>query len=71
MLAAVTDDAFRVVRGNPTDEELAALVGALLLRRRPAADAPRTPASRWRASALPRAGLRAAPGAWRASALPR
>jgi hypothetical protein len=62
--------ALRVVRGAPTAEELAALVGVLL--RRPAAPAPAgaSPPSRWRASALPGVPLRAGPGAWRAYGLP-
>jgi hypothetical protein len=61
---------FRVVRGTPTPEELAAIVGVLWARRQAAAlAAPAVPvASRWRASALPRAaGLpRPGPGAWSA-----
>ena len=36
--------AFRVVRGNPTPEELAALAGVLLLALRPAAAEPPAPA---------------------------
>jgi Acyl-CoA carboxylase epsilon subunit len=63
----------RVVRGTPTEEEVAALVGVLLLAR-PAPVPPAVPVSRWARSARPgaglRAGLRAGPGAWRASALP-
>jgi hypothetical protein len=64
----VTDDAFfRIVRGTPTAEEIAALVGALL---RPAPGTPvsadRPPRSQWRLSALP--GAR--PTSWKASALP-
>jgi hypothetical protein len=64
----VTDDAFfRIVRGTPTAEEVAALVGALLPRLRPAPAAPTRPArSQWRMSALP--GAR--PASWKASALP-
>jgi hypothetical protein len=70
----VTDEstpAFHVVRGTPTAEELAALVGVLWGRRGGPAPAPRPAPSRWRASALPAAGLHAGRGAWRASALPR
>jgi len=64
--------AFRVVRGTPTAEELAALVGVLWARRAGAAPAPAPARSRWRASALPAAaGLHPGRGAWRASALPR
>ncbi|GII21153.1 acyl-CoA carboxylase subunit epsilon [Planosporangium mesophilum] len=68
-MADETTPAIRVVRGTPTPEELAALVGVLL--RRPAA-VPEAPAtrSRWRASALPGVPLRSGPGAWRASGLP-
>jgi hypothetical protein len=60
----------RIERGTATPEEIAALVGALLGRRRPAS---RTRiASRWAASARPAGrGLVPGPGAWRASALPR
>jgi len=63
---------FRVVRGMPTDEELAAIVGVLWSRRQAALaaaaamSAPPAPRSRWRASAAPRAGRLPAPGrgAW-------
>ncbi|MFI7522673.1 acyl-CoA carboxylase subunit epsilon [Micromonospora globbae] len=63
---------FRVVRGVPTAEELAALVGVFAVRTRPAvAPAPVT-TSAWARSARP-AGVGAVPGpgAWRASGLPR
>jgi hypothetical protein len=61
----------RVVRGTPTPEELAALVGALFAMRTGASAAGARPAaSRWRVSARPTIPLRAGPGAWRASALP-
>jgi hypothetical protein len=56
---------FRVVRGAPTAEELAALVGAVMLRRRvPAAPAPAEPVSAWARSARPggvRMGWRSPP----------
>ncbi|MGW0215949.1 acyl-CoA carboxylase subunit epsilon [Micromonospora chokoriensis] len=56
----------RVVRGVPTAEELAALVGAIVIRSRPAvAPAPKT------ASAWARSGRPAGPGGWRAAGLPR
>ncbi|MEV6370186.1 acyl-CoA carboxylase subunit epsilon [Micromonospora musae] len=58
----------RVVRGVPTAEELAALVGAVVTRSRPAA-AP-APASAWARSGRPTIGVTAGPGAWRASGLP-
>lgn len=71
--ATVSDPAgepwVRIVRGTPTAEELAALVGVLSSGSRPIAPVGPGP-SRWRASALPNAGPRPGPGAWRASALP-
>jgi hypothetical protein len=71
-VAEETTPAFRVVRGTPTAEELAALVGVLFSRRVAAqpAESAGPMASRWRASALPDIPLRPGPGAWRASALP-
>jgi hypothetical protein len=52
MLNDMTEEPrLRVLRGDPTGEELAALVGALLLR--PAAPAPPLPVSRWARSARP------------------
>jgi hypothetical protein len=62
--------ALRIVRGDATAEELAALVTVLVAR--PAAPAAAAPVSRWagRAAGL-RAPLRPGPGAWRASGLPR
>ncbi|MCX5069231.1 acyl-CoA carboxylase subunit epsilon [Micromonospora lupini] len=57
---------FRVVRGVPTAEELAALVGAVIMRSRPpAAPTPATP-SEWARSGRP-----AGRTTWRASGLPR
>ncbi|MEV4820294.1 acyl-CoA carboxylase subunit epsilon [Micromonospora sp. NPDC049274] len=57
---------FRVVRGVPTAEELAALVGALIVRsRRAAAPAPAS------TSAWARSGRPAGRDTWRASGLPR
>lgn len=62
----------RVVRGNPTDDELAALVVVLTARAasgRVPSDPPRSAwASYW---TRPRAPLTPGAGAWRASALPR
>ena len=58
-----------VVRGEPSPEQLAALV-AVLASRGGAAPAVATPPSLWRTTVrapLPAPG----PGAWRASALPR
>ncbi|MDT0532263.1 acyl-CoA carboxylase epsilon subunit [Micromonospora sp. DSM 115977] len=62
---------FRVVRGVPTAEELAALVGAIVVRSRPAAAPPPVAASAWARSGRPVAAAVAGPGAWRASGLPR
>jgi hypothetical protein len=59
----------RVVRGEPTAEELAALVAVLAAR--PAAPPPRRLSSAW-ADPARRLGLthRPGPAAWRRSALP-
>jgi hypothetical protein len=68
---------FRVVRGVPTDEELAAIVGVLMLRAAPAADADAEPDNAWVASGRPGYtypdGRPSHPGrsAWRSSGLPR
>ncbi|MGW4501862.1 acyl-CoA carboxylase epsilon subunit [Micromonospora sp. NPDC004336] len=63
---------FRVVRGVPTAEELAALVGAIVVRSRPAPVPPPVAASAWSRSGRPAAAAPlAGPGAWRASGLPR
>ncbi|MEU4592870.1 acyl-CoA carboxylase subunit epsilon [Micromonospora aurantiaca (nom. illeg.)] len=63
---------FRIVRGVPTAEELAALVGAIVVRTRPAQAAAPPPVSQWARSARPAlAGPVAGLGAWRASGLPR
>ncbi|MEV1332770.1 acyl-CoA carboxylase epsilon subunit [Micromonospora costi] len=60
----------RVVRGIPTAEELAALVGAIVVRSRPTAAPAPAARSAWARSGRP-AGVAAGPGAWRASGLPR
>ena len=64
----------RVVRGEPTDEELAALVAVLAAGARTSAGGTGTPApvSRWasRADAV-RAPAPVGPDAWRTSAWPR
>ncbi|MET8280094.1 acyl-CoA carboxylase subunit epsilon [Micromonospora sp. NPDC005174] len=57
---------FRVVRGVPTADELAALVGAVLVRSRPAAAAAPATVSAWARSGRP-----ARHDTWRASGLPR
>ena len=60
----------RVVRGNPTPEQLAALVAVVASRGSAAEPEPAVP-SRWasRAAGL-RRPLTPGPGAWRASGLP-
>jgi hypothetical protein len=72
------DPVLRVVRGTPTPEELAALVGVVIARSRAVvANPPAASASTWTRSARPGAvghsGIPARPGpdGWRASALPR
>ena len=68
---------FRVVRGVPTDEELAAIVGVLMLRATPATAPPAEPEHTWVSSGRPAYaypdGRPSRPGrsAWRASGLPR
>ena len=69
--ASGTRPGLRMVRGDPSDEEIAALtavLAGLAGNRKPAEAAPR---SRWasREAGL-RRPLRPGPGAWRASALP-
>ena len=60
----------RVVRGEPTLEQLAALTAVLATRAAAGSDdEPPAPPSLWARPQL-RAPLSAAPGAWRASALP-
>ena len=67
----------RVLRGTPTAEELAALVGAVLTRSRPDSGRLSLDGSAWVDSARPGAvtgaGLpvKIGRGGWRASALPR
>ena len=62
----------RVVRGEPTPEEIGALVAVLTARARPAGgSAPRERRSAWSDPARRlRRPLPHGPGAWRASALP-
>ncbi|TQS45164.1 acyl-CoA carboxylase subunit epsilon [Cryptosporangium phraense] len=69
---AGTEPVLRILRGVPTAEELAALVGVLAARS--AAVTPAAPQARelWRRKeARVGAPLVAGPGAWRASGLPR
>jgi hypothetical protein len=69
--AATAQPVLRVVKGDPTPEELAALVAVVASLGGPAAPAPRrTPV--WNAPArLQRRVLRHGPGAWRGSGLPQ
>ncbi len=61
----------RVVRGTPTDEELAALTVVLSVKTATPAEPPAQPRSEWRnRAALVRRPLHPGPGAWRASARP-
>jgi acyl-CoA carboxylase epsilon subunit-like protein len=61
-----------VLRGNPTSDEVAALVGVLAGRARPETERAAPAAVRaWWASGLPQARLRTGPDAWRTSGLPR
>jgi Acyl-CoA carboxylase epsilon subunit len=63
-----------IAAGNPSPQEIAALVAVLAARARPACEpaVPSASRSEWSArSALLRISVRAGPGAWRASALPR
>jgi Acyl-CoA carboxylase epsilon subunit len=72
--AAASDPAaVAIVRGNPSAEQVAALVAVLAARACPAgAPAPRNVRSEWSSrSRLLRAPLQRGPGGWRASALPR
>jgi Acyl-CoA carboxylase epsilon subunit len=71
--AAPDPAAVAIVRGNPSAEQVAALVAVLAARARPAgAPAPRNVRSEWSSrSRLLRAPLQRGPGGWRASALPR
>jgi hypothetical protein len=61
-----TEPLVRVVRGRPTDRELAALVAVLIAQSRTVDEPPRRPGpSAWTMSARPTAG----PRSWRASGL--
>jgi hypothetical protein len=61
----------RVLKGGPTDEELAALVVAVATRAA-APTAPAAPKSLWRnRSRNIRPAVSPSPGAWRAAGLPR
>jgi len=61
----------RVIRGDATPEEIAALVAVLLSRPAAAEPSPRRTPSAWAdRSRLLRRPLHPGPGAWRGSALP-
>ena len=63
---------FRVVKGSPTEEELAALVTVLTLRSSGRAAEPETPTSGWSAYwRSVRAPVQPGPEAWRMSARPQ
>jgi len=77
-MPADADPVVRVVRGTPTPEELAALVGVVIARSRPVGGGgPARAGSEWvhraRPGAIALSGLpaRPGPGAWRGSGLPR
>ena len=60
----------QITRGEPSDEELAALIAVLAALRNPATEPP-APRSAWADPAYRlRTALRPNPGAWRSSALP-
>ncbi|MFL6127293.1 acyl-CoA carboxylase subunit epsilon [Actinophytocola sp.] len=62
----------RVVKGNPSDEELAALVAVVSTLGSAAGQAPERPRSTWSdRRLLVREPLAHGTGAWRASGLPR
>ena len=62
---------FRVVRGTPTDAELAALTVVLLAAASPADPPPPEPSAWNDRATLMRRPLPVGPGAWRMSARPR
>jgi hypothetical protein len=62
----------RVVRGEPSAAELAALVAVVTARATPGAQSGAAPRTAWDDPArLVRAAVSPGPGGWRASALPR
>jgi len=68
------DPMLAIISGNPSADEIAAVVVVLAALSQPArvSVAPEAKRSEWSAkSRLVRAPLRRGPGAWRASALPR
>ena len=71
MAAETPEPVLRVVKGEPSAEELAALVAVVASLGGPVTEPPRrTP--EWNANRrMQRVILRAGPGAWRTSSLPR
>ena len=61
----------RVLRGSPSDEELAALVTVLALLSQSTVDEPEPVVSAWHRVPRPRTSPEVGEGAWRASGLPR
>ncbi|MBA2768361.1 MAG: acyl-CoA carboxylase subunit epsilon [Sporichthyaceae bacterium] len=62
----------RVVQGEPSAEELAALLAVIAARNSAARARPALPRTAWNhPTRLVRTPLRSGPGGWRASALPR
>jgi hypothetical protein len=62
----------RVIRGNATPEEIAAIVAVLAVRRQPAAPAPSRTLSQWADKGrMMREPVHSSPGGWRRSAFPR
>jgi hypothetical protein len=71
-VSAEPNPLFRVVKGEPTAEELAALTAVVLAAASGGGERERPPASPWAArSGQTRGPLDHGPGAWRASGLPR
>jgi hypothetical protein len=73
-VAGARQPLLRVVRGDPTPDELAALVAVLAARQRAAAapEVDTRPRSQWRNRGRNiRPAIGPGPGAWRASGLPR
>jgi hypothetical protein len=66
----VSEPLLRVVRGNPSPEELAALIAVIATRGGAGEPQPQPVRSLWARPSL-RAPLSHGPGAWRASTLPR
>ena len=71
-MSTMDEPLFQVVKGSPTEEELAALVAVLTLRSGGAAAAPARPESGWSAYwRSVRAPVQPGPEAWRMSGRPQ